>query len=55
LLGDSNIRGQRAIPLALGTTMRLGRTILMLMALEKEGEPSAEPGADSDGQEVAGG
>jgi hypothetical protein len=34
--------------------MRLGRTILMLMALEKEGEPSAGPGADSNGQGVAG-
>jgi len=54
LLGDSNIRGQRAIRLALGIKMRLGRTILMLMALEKEGELSAGPGADSAGQGVAG-
>lgn len=54
LLGGSNIRGQRARRLALGIKMRLGRTILMLTALEKEGEPSAEPGADSDGQGVAG-
>jgi hypothetical protein len=54
LLGGSNIRGQRARRLALGIKMRLGRTILMLMALEKEGEPRAEPGADSDGRGVAG-
>jgi len=54
LLGDNNIRGQRARRLALGTTMRLGRTILMLTALETKGEPSAEPGADSDGPGVAG-
>ena len=54
LLGDRNIRGQRARRLALGIKMRLGRTILMLMALEKEGEPSAGPGADSNGQGVAG-
>jgi hypothetical protein len=32
--------------------MRLGRTILMLTALEKEGEHVAESGADGDEPEV---
>jgi hypothetical protein len=54
LLGGSNIRGQRARRLALGIKMRLGRTMLMLMALEKAGELTAEPGADSAEQGVAG-
>lgn len=52
-LGGSNIRGQRALPLALGTTIRFGRTILRLTALEPEGEPGAEPGAASESQDNA--
>jgi len=52
-LGDSNIRGQRAMRLALGTTMRLGRTILMLTALGPEGESRAEPSAASGSQDNA--
>ena len=54
LLGDNNIRGQRAIRLALGTKMRLGRTLLMLTALEKEDGPVAESGADGDRPGVVG-
>lgn len=45
LLGDNNIRGQRAIRLEPGTRVQIGRTTLMLIALEHEDEPSAEPGA----------
>ena len=45
LLDDSNIRGQRAIRLAPGTTIRFGRTVLMLTALAPESGESAHTSA----------
>ena len=46
VLGDSHIRGQRAIRLALGTTIRFGCTVLMLTALAPESGESAQASAD---------
>jgi len=45
VLGESNIRGQRALRLTPGTTIRFGRTVLRLTALAPEsGEsPQASP------------
>jgi len=46
VLSESNIRGQRAIRLALGTTIRFGCTVLMLTALAPESGESAQANAD---------
>ena len=45
VLGDSNIRGQRAIRLAPGTKIQFGRTVLMLTALAPESGESAHTSA----------
>jgi FHA domain len=45
VLDAGNIRGQRAIRLALGTKIRFGRTILMLAGLEPESGESAQASA----------
>jgi pSer/pThr/pTyr-binding forkhead associated (FHA) protein len=47
VLGDSNIRGQRAIRLALGTKIQFGRTVLMLTALTSESGESAQASAEA--------
>ena len=47
VLGDSNIRGQRAIRLALGTKIQFGCTVLMLAALTPESGESAQANADA--------
>jgi pSer/pThr/pTyr-binding forkhead associated (FHA) protein len=41
VLGDNNIRGQRAIRLAPGTKIQFGRTVLMLTTLAPESGESA--------------
>ena len=46
ILGESNIRGQRAIRLAPGTTIQFGRTLLRLTALAPESGASAQASAD---------
>jgi len=46
VLGDSNIRGQRSIHLAPGTTIRFGSTVLMLTALAPESGESAQASVD---------
>jgi FHA domain len=46
VLGDSNIRGQHAIRLALGTKIQFGRTVLMLTALAPESAESAQASTD---------
>jgi hypothetical protein len=46
VLGDSNIRGQRAIHLAPGTKIRFGSTVLMLTALAPESGESPQASAD---------
>jgi len=46
VLGDSNIRGQRAIHLAPESKIRFGRTVLMFTALAPESGVSAQASAD---------
>jgi len=46
VLGDSNIRDQRAMRLAPGTTIRFGSTVLMLTALAPESGESAQASVD---------
>ena len=46
VLGDSNIRGQRAIHLAPGSKIRFGRTVLMFTALAPESGASTQASAD---------
>ena len=46
LLDNSDIRGQRAMPLAPGTTIQCGRTLLRLTALEPESGNSIQARAD---------
>jgi 3',5'-cyclic-nucleotide phosphodiesterase len=47
MLGASNIRGQRAIRLAPGATIRFGHTVLMFTVLAPESGESAPARADS--------
>src|SRR5215471_4301170 len=46
VLGDSNIRDQRAMHLAPGATIRFGNTVLMLTALTPESGESAQASVD---------
>jgi len=46
VLGEKNIRDQRAIRLAPGTKIQFGSTVLMLTALTPEGGESAQTRAD---------
>ncbi len=46
VLGESNIRGQRARRLTPGTTIRFGRTVLMLTALARESGESTQASPD---------
>jgi hypothetical protein len=46
VLGDSNIRDQRAMRLAPGATIRFGNTVLMLTALTPESGESAQASVD---------
>jgi len=46
VLGESNIRGQRALRLTPGITIRFGRTVLMLTALARESGESTQASPD---------
>jgi hypothetical protein len=46
LLDNSDIRGQRAMHLAPGTTIRFGHTLLRLTALESESGSSVQASVD---------
>jgi len=47
VLGESNIRGERAIRLAPGATIRCGHTVLIFTVLAPAGEESVQARADS--------